>query len=406
MMSEQFTKKAEDYLHYLCGAITDRSVGSSGNVEATDFFARRMEAFGFHVESSRFSCIDWKDGGSSLASEERMFRVKTSPYTLGCDVTATLCMASTIRALSELDARGKIILLKGEIAREQLMPKSFPYYNPEEHQQIHRLLDNSGAKAIITATSRNPQLAGGMYPFPMIEDGDFDIPSVYMTDVDGDALEEHVGQTVHLRVNSQRIPSAGFNVVATKGLNPNKRIVISAHIDSKKGTPGAIDNATGVITLLLLAERMRGYRGELTLEFVAFNGEDYYAISGQNLYFANNVCRMNTIALNINIDGAGYRHNSTAISFYGCPPSVEEPIRAMLKDSAGIVEGAQWIQSDHGIFVMSGISAIAVTSNCFMETLAMEITHTPNDKPEIVDCSKLVEISELLERGIRQIASS
>lgn len=192
-MSEQLIKRAEEYLHFLCRKITDRSVGSSGNVEATDFFARRMEAFGFHVESSRFSCIDWNDGGSSLESEGRMFRVKTSPYTLGCDVTATLCMASTVEALSELDARGKIILLKGEIAREQLMPKSFPYYNPEEHQRIHCLLEHSDAKAIVTATSRNPQLAGGMYPFPMIEDGDFDIPSVYMTDVEGNELEKHNG---------------------------------------------------------------------------------------------------------------------------------------------------------------------------------------------------------------------
>lgn len=182
--------------------------------------------------------------------------------------------------------------------------------------------------------------------------------------------------------------------------------MISAHIDSKKGTPGAIDNATGVITLLLLAERLKGYKGQSTIEFVAFNGEDYYAIPGQNLYFRHNEDRMHTIALNINIDGAGYCHNSTAISFYSCPPSVEEPLKAMLEDSAGIMEGAQWIQSDHGIFVMSGIPAIAITSDKFMDTLSVEITHTSNDKPEIVDCSKLVAISEFLERGIRQITSS
>ncbi|MBK9392004.1 MAG: M28 family peptidase [Bacteroidetes bacterium] len=34
-------------------------------------------------------------------------------------------------------------------------------------------------------------------------------------------------------------------------------MVVTAHIDAKKGTPGAIDNATGVIVLLLLSELQR-----------------------------------------------------------------------------------------------------------------------------------------------------
>ena len=45
---------------------------------------------------------------------------------------------------------------------------------------------------------------------------------------------------------------------------------MTAHIDAKKGVPGAIDNATGVITLLLLAERLSRYRGPHILEIFAF----------------------------------------------------------------------------------------------------------------------------------------
>ena len=50
--------------------------------------------------------------------------------------------------------------------------------------------------AIIAATGRDPGLAGGVYPFPLIEDGDFDIPSVYMKDVEGDRLADYAGQEV------------------------------------------------------------------------------------------------------------------------------------------------------------------------------------------------------------------
>ena len=38
--------------------------------------------------------------------------------------------------------------------------------------------------------------------------------------------------------------SKGYNVIGVKGNETKRRIVVTAHIDTKKGTPGAIDNAT------------------------------------------------------------------------------------------------------------------------------------------------------------------
>ena len=61
-------------------------------------------------------------------------------------------------------------------------------------------------------------------------------------------------------------------------------IVFCAHIDAKKDTPGALDNATGIATLLALSKLLTEYSGSLCIEIVAFNGEDYYAASGQMQY--------------------------------------------------------------------------------------------------------------------------
>ena len=89
---------------------------------------------------------------------------------------AQLCAASSLAELDSLDAKGKILLLHGEIAKEQLMPPSFPFYNPDEHKEIYRLLERSGARAVPAATSRNPEIGRWLYPFPLIEDGDFPLP--------------------------------------------------------------------------------------------------------------------------------------------------------------------------------------------------------------------------------------
>jgi aminopeptidase YwaD len=68
--------------------------------------------------------------------------------------------------LKNTNIHDKIVLLIGEIAREQLMPKNFVFYNPEHHQEIIRLLETGAPQAIMAATGRDPQLAGGVYPFP------------------------------------------------------------------------------------------------------------------------------------------------------------------------------------------------------------------------------------------------
>jgi len=402
MSRENLSQRSLIYLRKLCEEIPDRSVGSEGNRQATKFFRDEILSFGWDTEIDGFKAIDWKDGGAELQVDGLSFEVFVSPYSLGCAVAEELISVSSIAELKEKDIEGKVVLLHGEIAKEQLMPKNFVFYNPEEHQQIISLLEKGQPKAIISATGRNAALAGGVYPFPMIEDGDFDIPSVYMTEDEGRRLFPYAGKTVILRSISERIPARGFNVTAQKGDDPHQRIVITAHIDAKKGSPGAIDNATGVVVLLLLADLLEDYDGNKQIELVALNGEDYYAVPGQMLYIRKNQDRFNEILLNINIDGAGYKEGKTALSFYGLPAEIKNNAQDIIRNFKGITEGSQWPQGDHSIFIQNGCPAIAVSSDWFIENIAnQDITHTEKDNLEIVDCGKLVEIARALNVLVR-----
>ncbi|MEW5784510.1 MAG: M28 family peptidase [Bacillota bacterium] len=240
-------------------------------------------------------------------------------------------------------------------------------------------------------------MAGGAYPFPLIEDGDFNIPSVYMTEEEGKRLLPYVGKFVQLNSVSERVTGQGLNVIARKGKSAVERIVITAHIDAKKGTPGAIDNATGVVVLLLLARMIKNYAGDKVIEIVALNGEDYYAVPGQMSYIAANRDKFHTILFNINIDGAGYREGKSAFSFYNLPEDTRKTAARIIKRFPGITEGPQWPQGDHSIFIQYGRPAIAVSSAWFTENIAtQEITHTAKDNIEIVDCRKLVELAEAI----------
>ncbi len=386
------TSKADQYLNKLCVDIPRRSVGSPGNREATAFFAEISTSYGFQVETPQFNCMHWTQEGASLTAGGETFQAHVSPYSLDCQAQAPLVAASSLDELEGVQAKGKLLLVRGELTREQLMPKNFPFYNPEEHQRIYHLLEAKCPLAIITATSRNPELAGALYPFPLIEDGDFDIPSVYLTEDEGDKLLRYLGRPVSLTILSRRIPATGCNVIARVNPATGRRVVLTAHIDAKESTPGAVDNAAGVVTLLLLAELLKGYSGKLGVEIVAINGEDYYASPGEIQYLQLNQGKLGDILLNINLDGVGYHKGLTSYSLYECPEAVSTLVRQVFSAYTGMAEGEQWYQGDHMIFVQSQVPALAITTEQFME-METQIAHTPQDTPELVDTSHLANLA-------------
>ncbi len=395
--------KSDRYMKKLCGEISERCIGSKGNIKATGFFAEKLSSFGFDVEMPRFHCFDWHDHGANLKVNGQSFEVFTCPYSVGSELTGELCTIASLEQLKQVDGTGKIALLKDEIAREQLMPKNFPFYNPQEHQEIISLLESKGFNGIISATGVNLEIAGGIYPFPLIEDGDFNLPAVYMKDVEGERLSAYDGQEVNMEVRAERIPSEGCNVVARKGDHKAPRLVFLAHLDCKQGTPGAIDNASGIVTLLLLGELLADFKGPLQVEITAINGEDYYSNPGEQLYLETIKDRFPEILLAINIDGVGYINSKTAFSLYNLPPGLQETVKEVFSGFNGIIEGASWYQGDHSLFLQKQIPALALTSEQMEKIL--KVAHTEADRPDLVDCSMLAEVAIALSKLVKALSN-
>jgi aminopeptidase YwaD len=283
-----------------------------------------------------------------------------------------------------------------------LMPKNFVFYNPDHHQRIYSLLEERQPAAIITATSKNPELVGALYPFPLIEDGDFDIPSVYCTEMVGKRISELTGEVFSLKIDARRIPATACNVIARQNVEAEEKVVVCAHIDAYGESPGALDDASGTVVLLLLAEMLAGYQGPLGIEILAFNGEDHYSAGGQMDYLHRFGKSLEQSVVAINIDDVGYVHGRTAYSLYECPDALENEAEAVFGGYEGIIRGEQWYQGDHMIFVQNGIAAMAITSERSRELMAT-VTHTAKDIPEIVDCDKLVELASALQTFVTRL---
>ena len=398
------TARARAHLERLCVASDGRHVGSAGNRAAADYVAQTFVALGLTMRSQAFDCLGWRHDGAHLMVDERSFDVQVSPYSLGCRVSGPLVALATRDALAAADLSGAVALLHGDLAREPLTPKRFPFYQVPEHQQIVALLEAKQPLAVVALTDEDTATAGAVSPFPLIEDGDVDIPSVYLHAREGETLLALVGATASLTIDAWRSPSSGRNVIAEVGDVAGARVVVMAHLDAKAGTPGALDNATGVVTVLLLAERSARSDPGVAVELVAVNGEDHYDNPGEVTYLRGFASGLEPVSVCVNLDGLGFREGRTAYSLYGCTTAIEAAAASAFADASRFVRGDPWYQGDHMPFVMHGRPAIAVTSER-MPTLLSTVIHTPADTLTLVDPGALVATADALHALLVGLAS-
>jgi aminopeptidase YwaD len=383
------------HLEILARTHPDRHVGGPGNAAANDHAEGVLRGCGFEVSSDEFDCLDWLPGSARLTAGTRNWTLHPGPYSMPCAAAAPLAAAARVEELEAGRFAGTVLVLHGDLAREQLLPKSFRWLDLPEHRRVIGLLEAQRPVAVIAATGRGSGFSGSLYPFPVIEDGEVDLPSAYLTDIEGAQVLAHVGEHVEVVIESRRSPARARQLTATRGPRGAPRVVIFAHIDSKSGSPGAVDNATGVAALLGLAELLRGYAGPYRLELVPLNGEDQYANPGEHLYLAQNEGRWADVALGVNLDGIGGRGAATAVSTYGCPERLDSLVAEVIGRHPGVVPGDAWYESDHSLFLLQDRPAVALTSADFRE-LMVSVTHSARDTLEVVDAARVTEAARFL----------
>ncbi|MDD2621206.1 MAG: M28 family peptidase [Syntrophomonadaceae bacterium] len=401
-MKRNLNEQINNDLTELCVTIGDRHPGSEKNRRASSYVSKRLASAGFSVSEPELECIDWECGDIIFKIGEESIQGFIGPYSRSCEIKSHFKAVASIDDLAEGDFSDKILVLYGEICKEQLAAKGFTFYNPDHHKKMVALLEQKNPLAVIAITGRNPATTGAMSPFPLIEDGDFDIPSAYISEEEGQKILDQPEKEIYLFMESIRIPSKACNVIGIKKGQTLERIVFCAHIDSKKGTPGALDNGGGVCLLLALADLLKEYNSKYTIELLTINGEDYYAYPGGMKYLEDNQGLMDQIILAVNADGAGSKGSRTTYCFFNSSETISLAVKHVFKDSKNFAETEPWYQSDHAIFALNGIPAIALTTEDFSEIWAT-IAHTSMDTIDKVDIDILAVVACALRELIDEL---
>jgi aminopeptidase YwaD len=375
----------------LCKNIGARPTGSVKNKIAVDYVSEVLQTYDLQVNRQEFDCIDWHNYGAALLIDGQNVPVMSAEYSLPCDVEAEFICVNTVDKLQRANLADKIAVLYGNLCKEPLMPKNFEFYNPDEHKQIIALLEEKNPQAIITT---NPSC----HKESIIQDGDFNIPCATVDEKHLETFFRKPCQKAKLTLNTERIPTKAHNVIATYGTN-QETVCFSAHIDTKPNTPGALDNASGVSTLLTLADIITKKEYPFQIEFALLNGEDYYSTPGEKIYLNNLYPKKYKTA--INIDGIGLKNSLTSISFYEYPKHLEADIMKLVEKQGSIERIEPWPMGDHMIYASHKIPTIALTAANIFNILNTTL-HTPKDDLKNIDMKILDNAVQFLLTCIKE----
>lgn len=370
--------RVDRHLRVLVQEIRPRPAGSPANRGATDYLVEILAGAGLPVAQIPFTCVDWEPGAGHLHRPDAMVAVAPGPYSHPCCVRARVRRVST---RAELDAAGElagaVVVLDRDLAAEPYFPIHFPFLALPEQQEIIAALEAAAPAAVLAVMPAGRPFA------PRFEDADLTFPYATVTGEVGERLRD--GDHVELVLGGTRRRGAGVNVSA--GTFSGPRIVISAHVDTKPETPGAIDNAGGVAVLLVLAES-GVLDGAPPIELVFFNGEDHHAAPGEQAWLAER--DLSEVRRMINIDGVGAAGRGSTVAALACPPDLEQWLAAFVSLRRGWTIAPPWHESDHAVFAMRGIPSLAFTSEGAAELAG--ITHSAADTVDRVDVRTLADV--------------
>ena len=365
--------------------VKERPVGTENNKEVLDILKRNFLEEGYNVDLIPFNCLTWEKGNSFIQIGSSQLMIKASPYSASFEGEGEIIIIESLEALQTEDLRDKIVILCGAATQNPVQPKNHPFYYPDEDRAVIERLENQKPKAIVAMTGQS-QLSG-LNPFPMFEDGNFAIPSAYLSEEKWRQIRGmfRANTSISLKIDSKTMQVESGQLIAKRKIVGAKgKVIVCAHMDTKYDTMGALDNATGIGILITIMEKLKGINCNLDIDFVPFNSEEYFGANGELSYLAYLEQDKEKVSLVINIDSPCHIHSNTAVSYYNIDKEQEKIISELMQQYEKIEKGEAWYAGDHCAFAFNGIPCLAISSSDLFEG-ALVYTHTPKDTLETID---------------------
>jgi Zn-dependent M28 family amino/carboxypeptidase len=238
-----------------------------------------------------------------------------------------------------------------------------------------------------------------------------------------------------IKANTANGSRLTVNLIAeVKGTQrPDEIVILGAHYDSREGTPGADDNASGTAAVLSLARSFVKAKPDRTLRFVFFTNEEYFRQNLMGSLVYANLCRArndNIVAM-VSLETIGYYSDVAGSQRYPFPINLFYPStgdflgfvgntdsRSLVRTAIGSfravatipsqgvaapesIDGVGW--SDHWSFWQQGYPAIMITDTApFRNPHYHELT----DTPDTLDYGRMARVVTGMEDMLQTLAAT
>ena len=268
---ELLRQNIEKHLHKIC-LFPSRHVGSPGAAAAADYIEKSFRSYGYtNVTQEPFATTGWRFGSMLFFDLDN--GCKMVPGAVPCffsrstevtDVPLWLGDAE-LSDLGKMNVRGRLCIVEFFSGAGDIRGRN----------EIAEELDRLGASGAVffsdptyhtpcaasTKIQRSPNLRT-LGTAAVAEEGAY-------------YLAQNRKHRFKLFIDADTFPHQSHNVVAIRPGTGAKRAVFGSHLDAAPLTQGASDNASGVACVLEMARLLKDKLPEWTVEFAAFDAEEY-----------------------------------------------------------------------------------------------------------------------------------
>lgn len=362
-------------------ALGPRFAGTEGEARARALLAAELRAAGLEVATEEFAHLAYepRDAACSILGEEASYLCAGLQATASGLVLAEAVYVGDGTEVTEA-VEGRIAVFRNGVPT-----------------MVAPALAAAGAAGLI-ALSPAPDglithLVASFQPLagPSPEERVLPIPGVIVEAAAGDRLLARLSRgpvQVRLEHRASYEERTSANLVAEiPGTDPDApQVVVGAHYDSQRESPGAADNATGLAALLAMARAWAGSRPRRTIALVAFGVEETGSWGAAD-YAARHAAE--GIEAMVNLDALGPPLDATRTI-------VAHPrIAALAADSARStgweveqeLDARDFPFADHAPFVAADIPAVWI----WRYPPPHPYYHSSGDTPRWVDFTLLAE---------------
>lgn len=262
-------ERAIEHVRYLSEEIGSRPGGLEGEKQAAAYVAKTLKGYGYEVEYQYFPVADQYIGEAAF-SDGKAWEMGAAPRGTISSQAVSAEAVYVNGGMSPADfpegTEGKIVLLTREASTAN--------YRVQVENAV-----NAGAAGVILQSVVGSRGNYGSTFNPNLAET-YDIPVFGAAYIQGEWLKEKLAKgAVSLDLTAvHHTDLESVNVIAEKPaknkLADTKEVLLTAHMDSVVGAPGANDNASGVGLMLELARVFKGYNTDKDLKFIAFGSEE------------------------------------------------------------------------------------------------------------------------------------